>query len=356
MGNHPTDPSHLAGDIELKFYPTGNIRALAAQSASGTIVLNEVRLMSQTMLHTAQSLKEDNAFRLTRAIQTNYADFQHYYTTKVIAASTEFTIDLDQFNHHSGLLVVLFRDNAALTYEGKTAYIGMGPKATFDHENVAGQSMLGTGTPIDGAFLRTVVAAKVFPSDFVNKNAVYIIPYSRNLGGAWNGEMDGFYTFTGAREHLRIVPDVQGVNKTYTYTCGAAVTAGTVTIDYKGDKTAQLAYNSTVAQLAAAVNQLASVRREGFRVSFSAALSVGTWVVSLTTPGGNPWMPHTETAGQLGFEMRLATPVTQPVVTTNDVCREGLPATLPALFRVDVYSLAFKNVEEYRGALDAVYI
>lgn len=351
------DFANLQGDLEFKFYPRGDpytsADATLGSAGNSQIDVLSLRLIAGTdMLSRAGEAKRRQE-RISLAHQRNFSDFQQYYVNKSITAGTEFTLDLEQFHHQSGLLLITIRENKL--YDGIIEYTGLGPKATFDHVNVHNKSMMGNGTSIDGNYMKRVVASQLFPTDFINRNHVYVIPFSRNLPGAWDGVVDGLHTFRGDRERIRIIPDQKGTNMIRSYAAATGTGTTTLQIGYKGMWTPLLTLNSTVAVLKAAVDKLTSVQKDGFRATFSGVIT-SAFTINYTEPGGTPFTDNS--CGRLEWRLAGATPATTvPVYLSQTYGVPGFRSdSYTSDYRIDIYSLAFKNVQQARGMLKVQYL
>jgi hypothetical protein len=351
------DMSTLKGDLEFRFYPTGNIYANAdatlGSAGNSQIDLQSIRLIAASELYSVRGAKIMRAASAMQATQRNFADFQHYYITQTVNAGEELSIDLDQFHHQSGMLLLTFRESKA--YDAVLNFASLGPKATFDHVNVHGSSMLANGTPIGEEYMRNKVCPALFGNSWVTKNPVYVIPFSKDLRSAFAGVMNGFHTFRGDRERLRIIPDAKGTNMTRSYAAATLTVTGGILIGYKGCWTEPIAADAaTAVVVAAAINELDSVKADGFKVSLDDQL-IAPHVYTYTTLGGAPWVDHN--IPKFEFQGALATPVdTFPIYLSFTAGLAGFKSSGSQSYLIDIYSLAFKNIQNARGSLRSQYI
>lgn len=357
------DLSLLRGDLEIKFYPKGNILVDAANIAT-VPSLNEIRWVGGSEMFSQLSRLQ---FRRSRALAThqhNFVSIQQYTATGVaITAGSEVTFDLDQFHHESAMLFFCVRDipaaGTAVSNSNAMNYVSLGPRATIDHENVHGRSLLGDGTPLDGEYMRKFVATGVFPHDFVNNNAVYVIPFSNNLAGVWNGEVDGWHAFRGDRERIRVVTDAVGVNAEIEITMTVVPTAGTFTIHYKGDSTAALAFGATAATMDAAVNALPSVIAEDLKYTFetTAAAAPGAVLTAAITDRSDNPKPLNGT-GLLYMESQDPLVLVDWGASTEESVTGqygfGITGNAPGTgtYQVDVYSVYYRHLQQHNGRLE----
>ena len=384
------DMSVLRGDLEIKFYPKGSILSTqetvepvnGGGALNGVPRLREIRWIGESEMMSAVSRLALQRERATKTLQHNFVDVQRYTQAGVsIQANQEFTIDLDQFHHESGCLLITFRaqDSGSEALD----YVSLGPKCTIDHENVHGRSMLGDGTAIDGEYARKFVASQFFSDDYAGKNAVYVIPFSRSLGTVLEGVVDGYHEFRGERERIRFVTDSVGVNAEVRADVGigSTISSGNIVVKYKGCSTPKLdVATATVAELIAYLNNLTSVKKDNLRYRLSpTSITAGTAVTDtlddafnngvaravvfeVTDSGSNPrplnncgvfeiestaqdatnigsqFTVSLETQGRYGFGTAAAAP--QSASTTG-------------VYNVDIYSVYYRQVQMVNGRLVA---
>lgn len=343
------DLSLLRGDLEIKFYPKGDWRQDATVGAVSDLVLNEIRWIAGSEMFTSRARSTFKTMKMSKAEQHNYIDIQQYTDSgRVLAAGTEYTIDLDQFHHESAMLMFTLR----LSAENSDAFVyaELGPRGTIDHENVHGRSLLGDGTPIDETYCRRFIASRVFPHNFVKYNAVYIVPFTNDPLAVFRGEVDGWHQFRGDRERIRIVTGAAGTNCSYDITIDAVATAGTFAFSYKGARTAPLAFNATTAVLKAAVDALPTVKADDFQVDFSTTFDAATQVnLTLTKRNGFPF--ERKGGAILDMDIRATTGPTE-VTYAQVVDTEGIPGFVAGTYRIDVYSVYYRQIQSYNGRLE----
>jgi hypothetical protein len=217
---HDLDLSVLRGDLEIRFYPRGNIfnQVQDTKVNGGTSVqLQEIRFLDQTRMFTPAARYQHRQNKSSKTYQRNYLDFQEYrLTQRVMGSNTEYTFDLDQFHNDSPALILLLRkigkynprtnaDDLPIDQgEGLLTYGSIGAKGTLDHENVHGRSLIGDGTPIDEQFWKTWTMPNWVHESFYNSHTPYIIPFSNDLPGVLSAVVDGYHEFRGDRERIRI--------------------------------------------------------------------------------------------------------------------------------------------------------
>eukprot|EP00808_Paulinella_micropora_P015031 g29935.t1 len=216
------DSSHLKGDLEVRFYPRGSIfvEDQTTQTVPCTATLEEVRLISSSTIMPNCLLVGKHPDKIGKTLRHQYLDYVQFIDHgKVMQPSSRVTVDLDQFNHRSGALFVYLRRSGlqtgysagTITYNPDRAYEAtgrllkceaLGDTATIDLEDVQGRSQLGQGTPVNERYFREHTANELFNEIFANSNNTYVIPFSNDLRGMLDCEMDGYKHFVRARERL----------------------------------------------------------------------------------------------------------------------------------------------------------
>lgn len=223
------DLGALRSDIEIRFYPRGSIFVEDQGVLGGRgyrAQLNEIRMIQETSMYGGGQRLDMRQAKLSGAHRINYLDYQQYVDQgRFWVPNQEYTIDLDQFHNDAACLLLLLRKSGVQKdasgallldaagnqvvidpYKGKQLYKfeSLGEQGTIDHENVHGRSLFGDGTPVDELYFRRRYPTELFNNEFALKNSVYVVPFSNDLQGMLNGEIDGFHRFRGERERLRV--------------------------------------------------------------------------------------------------------------------------------------------------------
>jgi len=378
------DLSLLRGDLEVKFYPKGDIKVNPASTA--VVALNEIRWIGGSEMFSQMSRIQ---FRRSKALAThqqNYIDIQQYTDAgRALTSGTEYTIDLDQFHHESGGVLFCIRQTDRNV--GALRTVPLGPRGTIDHENVHGRSMLGDGTPIDEQYARTFINPLLWPQSFCKYNSVYLIPFSCDMPGVLSGEVDGWHEFRGDRERLRVVTGAAPTMTSYQIAPSTgAFSAGTGNrVTYKGDSTPVFDYAAiSYDGLTALINALPSVIADNMEVQLynwtDSSSDVGLPIVAAseikvrvyergtyiryTAAGVSPvWdaVPAQDSgqpfqlkgSGLLYFEeanqSRLAT---APVSLALGNVVQGVPGFVPGTYQIDVYSMYYRYIHQHNGRLE----
>jgi hypothetical protein len=368
------DLSILKGDLEIKFYPVGDIRvgnstgALAGYTgAAANFLLNEIRIVSASQMMSNLARLQFREFKMSRTIQQNYFDVQQFNDTgRVLAAASSYKVDLDQFQHNSGFLMFVLRATSS-TGSNAVMFQSLGPRGTIDHENVHGRSMLGDGTAVDEKYARTFINSDFFPSDFVHKNAIEIIPFSHHMPGVVHGVIDGFQEFVGAREGIRFVTDSALVESSYLmgFTVGAlGITGGR--LQYRGcDITLSTLDISTItfAQLNKLINSCPTVIEDNLWFTLSASVggpAPGTpdaapaveWLVQVRHRGTGQPVDLSVIPAQLDYAHYF--PGVNGAVQNVGYASvtNGTPGFRAGTYDITVYSLYYRHLQEAAGRLE----
>lgn len=223
------DMSLLHHDLEWRFFPKGEIRQDPTSAA--VITLNEMRWVSMSEMMSDVAHLAFKRSKITHTLQHNFLNFQQYKDpSRVLAAGTAYTVDLQQFEHESAfVLMVLRQSDSGLA--GLSSF-PIGPRGTIDHKNVHSRSLLGDGEGIDEKFFRQFINTQLWPGCFASTNHVYMIPFSKTPSDALLGKIDGFHSFRGDREKIEFVTGAAATPSSYRITwTGLGAPIG-LTVDY----------------------------------------------------------------------------------------------------------------------------
>lgn len=292
------DLSILKGDLEIKFYPRGDIRATPATGVTGytgsaaQFLLREVRWIGGSELSSVVGRLQFREEKMRTTRQHNYFDVQQYVEAgKTITAGQEFTVNLDQFHHQSAALLFVLRSDTDVAANGPPAlkYLSIGARGTIDHEGTHGRSLLGDGTPLDETYMRTFVTPQLFGSNISKHNAIYCIPFTKDMRGVLQGQIDGFHEFRGDRERLRILPGPAGTTSTYqlAFSGGVNLSNNTSRLLYRGEQwfVGNLQF-VTYQTLNYRLNQCPAVIRDNLMITITELAGGGTGFAGVVSGGG----------------------------------------------------------------------
>ena len=359
------DMSRMRSDLEIRFYPRGDIRVDPTVGTAADAQLQEVRWIADSEMMTKLSESATLSMRMSSVNQQNFLDTQRWEDVgRVIAAGEEFSVDLEQFNHMSAFLAITIRTSNQ--NRDSLRFVPLGPRGTIDHVNVHNKSMLGDGTPIDERFMRDMVQTDLFPWDFAKYNAIYIIPFTKDLMGCWSGKINGYHRFRGDRERINMVTGQAPTETSYTMEMKTPPVAGAARLRYKGILSTPFDWTTvTYAQLTAIANEMQSLQDEGIEVviedtalvaanplaaAFNSRVRLfrrGTY--STTANTGQPYPQTTHGCGVLDLQVN-ETGVTD-VVYDNFV--QGVEGFVAGTYNITVYSFFYRFVNEYTGFLES---
>lgn len=147
----------------------------------------------------------------------NYLDTQQYIIpSRQMDPSTTYEFDLDQFDHNSAALVLQICGNAPPTnnLNGSSGNFTTLRDGTIDILGVSGDSMLGKGRAIKADYLKDIVVAQHWGTNFARQNNYYVIPFG-DIGKALHGIIDGSMQFDGSKARLQITTPAAWPSSTY---------------------------------------------------------------------------------------------------------------------------------------------
>jgi hypothetical protein len=288
-------------DIRFVFYPVNTSGTAFTSSGTSTNItctefalhIPEEHLDSTDMVIHTQLYKQPG-----RVIGHNYLDTQQItlltQSTAVFAASATINVDLTNFSGLSAFILLMFRNIAGPPVATSDQYLSsitdLGDDCTFDiKEN--NNSLYGNGLSVKGSYLRYILGPQLFKCYPFNNLPVYPIVFAQDPIKSMKGILNGYMDFNPfkIKKTLQITLPPAGVSEIHTLTqTGGNMSAGNIIIAFKGELTQPLAFNTSAANLAVAVNALPSIQRLGLSVVFSQAFSAGNPTVTWTSPGCNP--------------------------------------------------------------------
>ena len=277
-------------DFTLEFTPDSAGIAISGTNAN-------IDCAAMNIIIQSEQLTDTDTKRLTMDYMNNL--WTHNYLDVVPVASQSRTLTAGSTYLHDLTSVVGKSPFCLLSIRATGAsnvgnaywkYLGLGddsnPGGTIDLVDSGNKSILGSGAAIPSGWLRRELFAQHIETDYGKQVALYMIPFSNNVLGAMQGEVNGYFHFkNGEKMQLAITPGAAAVNEQQTITLSAAPTSGFYRLAWKGRYTDQLAFNASAASMGAALSAVDSVVRDGLTFSFSAALSAGTTSVATITSG-----------------------------------------------------------------------
>lgn len=341
-----------ATEIELRLYAAG---AIAGDGTTPTITLNEVAVKIEEIYQDPDVAAEiKTAF--TKSIKEHYfTDFSWYENkSTVMTASSSTAIPLDSFNQKANALVVVARSAARQTTgPGTMKWIDL-DNCTFDLQNNNGESLFANSRPVLGSYLRGLRMPDWYRSHFLEAdgNFVYTIPLSNSLEKSLHVHtvVDGFFQFDSTKNQVVIATPVASVSEVQTITLtGGAAGAGVYRLRFRGDDTNDLAYNTSAANIKAALEALPSFSKTGLQVTVSAALSASaTPTFTFTDRAGNA----VDLRGDL-IKCALGLGVTTATAATTT--RTTLPTMgfLAGTYNISVYACYYRALQVEDGYISS---
>lgn len=210
------DGNTMDSDIEIRLHPASAGPLDGALSAAGSVPkLLEVAGVYGEELPDAISDNASRSFLARHVNAHNYVDFQQYsIPSRTINASTKYEFDLDQFDHDSaGLILCILPVGASNATGDAQAYQSLG-SGNLDVLGVSGESEFGGGRAVRADYLKNIVVSNDWPSSFIAKNNMYIIPFG-DIAKALHGSVDGIMHFDGTKKRLEVTTPAGWTNGNY---------------------------------------------------------------------------------------------------------------------------------------------
>lgn len=308
----------IKGQLILTFYCN---TAGIIVSGTGTVALNSIELQVRNHHMTDYEAQVYNQFypyqkkhNITRCIRITDTS-----KTLTNGSATDFSLQSIEGNYVSHLIFgVLAGTTQAPANGGTFNYLALGDEAMIDIVDASGTSIFGSGAAIKGKEL-DFLAYKEFNNEILDKLNLYCLPLTARIADVYNGKRrGGFNIKQGASLYLRITPHA-GVSEICSLTLANTNTQGSYQLNYDGQNTTTLAFNSSAANIKTALENLQTIKDDrltvtasgtaagSFTVTFSPAKEVGKLVnmnvVTLANVGGTLESPAsaTTTRGKRGY-------------------------------------------------------
>jgi hypothetical protein len=255
------------------------------------------------------------------------------------AASSDNFIDLEPVKGACAFHCVLIRNTGANnSSNGKMKWLNIGDANDARIEVVDAQNYSITGS-LPSRFLRQHgSASQGFNNDFVSSKCCYLVNYCDSILEAFNGRVKGGrYFINNHGNRLRLTLPAAPVSEVQTITFSVAPSAaGYYRLGWKGEWSAMLLGNATVAQMKAAFEAMSTVAAANLSVTFSAIASAGT---SLTATFNDP-------EGVLTGDLMEVLPLDGSAATVS-VARTvaGVPGLATGTYAIDVYSYMYRTAK-----------
>lgn len=349
------DMHTIRGDIEFRLFPRGDIvnyiyNEYGFATTPTTVDLLEVAGIYDESYPDNISHNANIDFLARHVHSHTYLDFQQYQLPgQTLNAGTQYEFDLDQFKHLSSMLLLKITaggsgesnaNDQSIHYEGLEG-------GEIDIVSVSGKSLLGGGRALKADYLKNIIIAGAWESEFFDTNNLYVIPFG-DFHSSLAGVMDGYHEFVGDKQRLQIHTPPAGVKTVITARVyGGAATDGTFVIRYK-NSVMQFPYNATNVEIENRLRAMEDIRGEklfvvvtdsfttiGPEFTFSKYNNAGVYInpndftviSSMTEAGGN----------------------TVGVVMNNPL--RGSAGWRNNVYNVTIYSAFFRTINQDSGRL-----
>ena len=276
------NPRLLKTDYRLRIYVKTGIVA----SGSGTPQLTDIELISEVENDNHNVEHVNDAHFNTLARHVPLIDFYEPQLVEeqsvALASSTKYRVNLDSVRGDVGFMTLRVRSSTANASYASMNNVDLGPNALIDIESSTNKSLWSNG--INGDYLLFDLARKFFPNNYCGQSYTYIIPFCDNpLDAMFHGVSSGYMKFSD-KKYLAITPDAAPVSWVYTVALSNSTNndGGTIAFsDPLGNRTADLAYNTSTANLKAALDALPFFAENGLTSTFGST-AVDDFTITIT--------------------------------------------------------------------------
>jgi len=322
-------------------------------SGTGTAGLTSIKMLLDNEVLPSQIRMKAEEMK-NQTVHWQYLDWVHVQeTSKTMTASTKFTVDLDSVNGHCPALIFAIRaDSYGATSQGLIKYKDLGPTATVDLEDSTGTSILGSGTAIDLAYLKSHHWQKHFNNRFNNRN-FYILPLCANFRRALMGDKSGgYFPFDGSKYRLAITPSAPETDCVQTVNLNnAANDGGYYKLSFRGETTDSLAFNANAAAIKAALEALPSFQDWDGQPLTVTADGAATTDFNLTFDSQSSRPPNRDLVQLVVETLNDGGIATAPDFASTSVTTYGRSGWTTGTNTIDVYCPIFRSKWERNGVM-----
>lgn len=325
------------GDMVNKLILSLRVPSTIIVSGSGTITAS-IQFGITSRLLNEKDRQEYRRRLMQHAIECNFLQPHRIRKSQVLTPGAENFLDLNSVPQ--GVVAyhqVLIRPSGAVnTNNGRMLWYNIGDAndARVDLIDVNSNSITGS---LPTRFLRQHGSAQMFDNDFYSHKPSYIIPYCASVNAAANGKVvGGRYFRSQCSERLRLTLPAAAVSEVQTLTQSATPAAGGwYRLRFRGEESAILLGNATVAQMKAAFEAMRNVQVSNITVTFSAVASAGgSLTATFSDPEGSLTGDLLEICPGDAFAASSSTARTTAGVP-------GLPSA--QAYDIDIYSFMYKT-------------
>ena len=269
----------LHGDIELRLHP--NVAVMGAYA--GNLQLDELSGILEIEHPDELSKRAHDSLLSRHVVSHSYCDIQQFVEpSQVMNASVRYEFDLDQFDERSAALLVCIKPTG--TYGFQCANVGNG---TVDIIGVSGESLYGSGRPVNVNYLRDFVVGRKFGNDYFKQTNVLMIPFCDHPHKAFSGVTHGYHDFDGSKKRLQINTPAAGTQAQYdfVFTADTSTLTGNLEFVYDGEVSTSRPVGSTDGLLTTTLNNL--LGNYGYQAAYVSD-SVTNKHVEFTNLAGQP--------------------------------------------------------------------
>jgi hypothetical protein len=326
-------------DLNFTFTPAQNV----VVSGAGTVSLSSLQFVIENDRLSATDVQEYTTLYNSYSCECNFLEPHIIRESRTLTAGTVNYIDMTPVNglasHHTIMVRAIGSSNVGNT---SMRYYNLGDNegAAIDLVDSSQQSMYGAGSAVPTRYIRSSTTDSM-DSDWMLNSPVYMLSYADNFSKSLSGIIDGAYRFVGAKDQIALVLPPAGVSEVQSILPAAAIASGNYRFMFQGQLSAELAYNATPAQMAAAFAAIKTAACRFLTCVFSQALSTGGAVTCTFT--------HPQTSGLSGDLLQIVGNGIASCATT--ITTPGTAGIATGQYDVAVYTYLYKRASYNSGTL-----
>jgi hypothetical protein len=331
----------MEGDLSIDLTTPATIIAAGAGSISTSI---ELIVEGDDLSDSDRAKYRDRYTRFAAEAQFLQPIRSEFLNVNLTAGSSNNFLKLNNVDGMCAYQMILVRptgaagDNVGFN-SWKLLNIGDSNGAAIDLVSSSGASIYGNGSPVPTRYLRQHASITHMDNDWVSQNPVYFLSYSEKMNAALAGQVNGCRRFKATDgDQIRLTLPAAPVNEVQTITfTQAPAAAGWISFSYKGEESARILANSSVAVVKSTIEAMKGMSSKYITVTASAVPSAGTsFTLTFVDPQG-------ELVGDL-VQCNTYDAAATAASTARTVA--GVPGLATGEYHISVYSFMF-NVAGY---------
>lgn len=323
-------------------------------SGAGSMTVNQASIQIETRQHHPAQKSIQEQYGNSVVYHNKYLDVipvQKFSQT--LSAGSQYLLPLDSVKGECSHMLLNIRPagtNDNTSFFSSADIFGRNPSSTLNLLSPSNEGLLSDSNIPVSYFTNEVNTKHLKNSVMSDKNGFgVVIPFCDSISASLHGTHTGCFSLKQDKNNLSITPAVAKTNQVFTFTAPAVLTSGYVQFQIAGEITEPIIYNSTVAQLKAAVEATKWAKSNGATVTFSAQFDANA-APTMTVNSPQTLLKEDE----VKFVGNCATGANVQAGVVSALTTQGALG-VTGTYDIDLYCYVFKNVYQSGASLKSQY-